>query len=66
MTEEQNLTMPKKIKYAYFILTLMVMGSFAMVGITLAARAYGYSVLFLVLALLLAGGGFSVKKRFLK
>jgi hypothetical protein len=58
--------MSRKAKIAYFILTLLVMGSFAMVGIMISETLYGYAVLFLVLALLLAGGGFSLKKRFMK
>ncbi|BCJ87006.1 DUF5325 family protein [Effusibacillus dendaii] len=58
--------MPRNVKIAYFILTLLVMGSFAMVGIFISERLYGYAGLFLVLAILLAGGGFSMKKRFMK
>lgn len=58
--------MSNKVKVIYFILTLLVMGSFAMVGIMISESMYGYAVLFLVLALLLAGGGFSMKKRFMQ
>ncbi|MFC4769262.1 hypothetical protein [Effusibacillus consociatus] len=58
--------MSRNVKIVYFILTLLVMGSFAMVGIMFSEAMYGYGVLFLVLGLLLAGGGFSLKKRFLK
>ncbi|WP_018132651.1 hypothetical protein [Effusibacillus pohliae] len=58
--------MSKRAKIAYFILTLLVMGSFAMVGILFSEAMYGYGVLFLLLGVLLAGGGFSLKKKFIK
>jgi hypothetical protein len=58
--------MSKNVKIAYFILTLLIMGSFAMTGIMFSETMYGYGVLFLVLGLLLAGGGFSLRKRFMK
>ncbi|GAX91309.1 hypothetical protein [Effusibacillus lacus] len=58
--------MSGKVKAAYFVLTLLVMGSFAMVGIMISKAMFGLAAFFLILALLLAGGGFSLKKRFLQ
>lgn len=67
MTDNLNQpTMAGKVKLTYFFLTLLVMGNFAMVGVMLSEKQYGYGVLFAVIALLLAGAGFSLKKRFLK
>lgn len=67
MTDQQvQPTMPSKIKGVYFVLTLMVMGSFAASAVMIAKSMYGFSVLFLLLATLLAGAGFSLKRRFMK
>ncbi len=67
MTDNPNQpTMAGKAKLSYFFLTLIVMANFAMVGIMLSEQQYGYAGLFAVIALLLSGAGFSMKKRFLK
>lgn len=67
MTEQpMQPSMPGKIKAAYFILTLLIMGSFAAAAIMISENRYGFSVLLLVLAVLLAGAGFSLKRRFMK
>lgn len=58
--------MSRKAKTFYLFLTLLVMSCFAMVGVMFSEGKLGYGFLFLILAVLLAGMGFSMKKRLLK
>ena len=58
--------MPKKFRVFFFVWVLVVMGAFALVGITYAEMNAGMALFFFVLAILFTGVGFMIRKRVLR
>ncbi|ASS74410.1 hypothetical protein CIG75_05025 [Tumebacillus algifaecis] len=58
--------MPKKVQVFFFIYVLLIMATFALVGITFSQFHYGLAGLLLLAAVLMAGIGFMVRKRVLR
>jgi hypothetical protein len=58
--------MPKKFQIFFFIWVLIVMFSFAMVGIFYAMMRGGLALAMFVVAILLTGIGFMIRKRVLR
>jgi hypothetical protein len=58
--------MAKKFQIFFFIWTLFVMASFAMVGISIAYIKWSQAFWFLGAAVLMAGVGFMIRKRVLR
>jgi hypothetical protein len=61
----QHSPMPAKYRVLFFILALSVMSCFAAVGILFSEQRYPLVLLFLFLALILAGFGFMARKKIL-
>ncbi|KEO84527.1 hypothetical protein [Tumebacillus flagellatus] len=58
--------MAKKFQIFFFIWTLIVMASFAGVGISIAYIRWNQAFVFLAVAVLMAGFGFMIRKRVLR
>lgn len=58
--------MPKKLQIFFFLWVLLVMGAFASVGITFSYMKHGLALALFIVAILLTGIGFMIRKRVMR
>ncbi|MCX7570554.1 hypothetical protein OS242_11325 [Tumebacillus sp. DT12] len=58
--------MPKKYQIFFFLWVLIVMGSFASVGIAFSYMEHGLALILFLAAILLTGIGFMIRKRVMR
>lgn len=72
MNEVRNMSlwfqspMPKKAQVFFFIYVLLIMTTFALVGITFSMFHYALAGILLLVAVLMTGIGFMIRKRVLR